>query len=42
METEIFDNLKDKIDIATIKKILDECTILNLVVNPNLDDGSIV
>ena len=38
METEIFDNLKDKIDISTIKKILEEGMILNLV-NANVDDG---
>ena len=42
METEILDNLKDKIDIATIKNILDDGKILNLMVNTNLDDGSIV
>ena len=42
METEIFDNLKDKIDIAIIKKILEEGKILNLVVNTIVDDGSIV
>lgn len=42
METEIFDNLKDKIDIATIKKILEEGKILNLVINTIVDDGSIV
>ncbi len=42
METEIFDNLKDKIDIVTIKKIIDDSKILNLVVNINEDDGSIV
>jgi len=42
METEIFDNLKDKIDNATIKKILDEGKVLKLVVNTNLDDGNIV
>jgi hypothetical protein len=42
METEIFDNLKDKIDLTTIKKILDEGNIINLVVSTNLDDGSIV
>lgn len=34
METEIFDNLKDKIDIVTIKKILDENKIIP--VNSNL------
>ena len=42
METEILDNLKDKIDVAIIKKILDDGKILNLMVNTNLDDGSIV
>ena len=42
METEIFDNLKDKIDVAIIKKILEEGMILNLVVNANVDDGNIV
>jgi hypothetical protein len=42
METEIFDNLKDKVDITTIKKILDEGNIINLVVSTNIDDGSIV
>lgn len=42
METEILDNLKDKIDTETIKKILDEGKILNLMINTNLDDGSIV
>jgi uncharacterized membrane protein len=42
METEILDNLKDKIDVATIKKILQEGMILNLVVNANVDDGNIV
>ena len=42
METEIMDNLKDKVDIITIKKILDEGKVLNLQVNPNVDDGSIV
>jgi hypothetical protein len=42
MESEIYDNLKDKIDAITIKKILDEYKILNLVVNTNIDDGNIV
>ena len=42
METEIFDNLKDKIDLVTIKNILDESRVLNLVVNSNIDDGNIV
>lgn len=42
METEIFDNLKDKIDVATIKKILDEGTIISLLVNTNLDNNSVV
>jgi hypothetical protein len=42
METEIFDNLKDKIDLVTIKNILDESRVLNLMVNSNLDDGNIV
>ena len=42
METEIFDNLKDKIDISIIKKILEEGKILNLVINTIVDDGSIV
>lgn len=42
MEPEIFDNLKDKIDANTIKKILEEGKVLNLGVNTNLDDGSIV
>ena len=42
METEIMDNLKDKVDLATIKKILEDGKIINLPVNPNMDDGSIV
>jgi hypothetical protein len=42
METEIMDNLKDKVDIITIKKILDEGKVLNLFINPNIDDGNIV
>jgi len=42
METEIFDNLKDKVDVSIIKKILDEGKVLNLPINGNLDDGSIV
>ena len=42
METEICDNLKDKIDTATIQKILEEGKILNLAVITNLDDGNIV
>ena len=29
METEIIDNLKDKIDVNTIRKILDESKILD-------------
>jgi hypothetical protein len=36
------DNLKDKVDIITIKKILDEGKVLNLFINPNIDDGNIV
>ena len=42
METEIMDNLKDKVDITTIKKILEDGKVLNLPINPNVDDGSIV
>ena len=42
METEICDNLKYKIDTATIQKILEEGKILNLAVITNLDDGNIV
>ena len=39
METEIFDNLKDKLDIVIIKNIIDEGTIisLNKVVEENLE-----
>ena len=42
METEIIDNLKDKVDITTIKKILEDGKILNLQVNQNTDNDSIV
>jgi hypothetical protein len=35
METEIFDNLKDKVDIETIKKILEEKPILTLQFDDN-------
>ena len=42
METEIMDNLKDKVDIATIKKILEDGKILNLQVNQNIENDSIV
>ena len=42
METEIFDNLKDKVDVSIIKKMLDEGRVLNLPINGNLDDGSMV
>jgi hypothetical protein len=42
METEIFDNLKDKVDVSIIKKMLDEGKVLNLPINGNLDDGSMV
>jgi hypothetical protein len=42
METEIMDNLKDKVDITTIKKILEDGKVLNLQINQNMDDGSIV
>ena len=42
METEIMDNLKDKVDITTIKKILEDGKILNLQVNQNIDNDSIV
>jgi hypothetical protein len=36
------DNLKDKVDITTIKKILEDGKILNLQVNQNIDNDSIV
>ena len=36
------DNLKDKVDIDTIKKILEDGKILNLQVNQNIDNDSIV
>ena len=39
METEILDNLKDKINTVIIKKILDENTVINLN-NNNLNDAS--
>ena len=42
MESEIYDNLKDKVDFNNIKKILEDCKILNLDVNQNIDDDSIV
>ncbi len=42
METEIFDNLKDKIDMVTIKRILDEGKVLNLVVNAKVEEGDMV
>jgi hypothetical protein len=42
METEIMDNLKDKVDITTIKKILEDGKILNLQVNQNIDNDSMV
>ena len=42
METEIMDNLKDKVDITTIKKILEDGKILNLQVNQNIDNESMV
>lgn len=42
METEIMDNLKDKVDITTIKKILEDGKILNLPVNQNIDNDSMV
>ena len=42
METEIMDNLKDKVDVATIKKILEDGKTINLHINPNIDDDSIV
>ena len=35
METEIIDNLKEKIDITTIKKIIEENRTLNLKINVN-------
>jgi hypothetical protein len=40
METEILDNLKDKINTVIIKKILDENTVINLNNNNNLNDAS--
>jgi hypothetical protein len=42
METEIMDNLKDKVDITTIKKILEDGKIINLQVNQNIDNDSMV
>lgn len=35
METEIIDNLKEKVDISTIKKIIEENRTLNLKINVN-------
>jgi hypothetical protein len=37
MESEIYDNLKDKIDIATIKKLLEENKILAIKTDKELD-----
>jgi hypothetical protein len=38
MESEIFDNLKDKIDVNTIKKIIDDNHFLNIKINIDNDD----
>jgi hypothetical protein len=38
MESEIFDNLKDKIDVNTIKKIIDDNHFLNIKINVDNDD----
>ena len=38
MESEIFDNLKDKIDVNTIKKIIDDNHFLNIKINIHNDD----
>jgi hypothetical protein len=38
MESEIFDNLKDKIDVNTIKKIIDDNQFLNIKINIDNDD----
>ena len=35
METEIIDNLKEKVDVSTIKKIIEENRTLNLKINVN-------
>ena len=41
MESEIIDNLKDKIEMSVLKKMLDEGKTLNLQINVNDDDSSV-
>jgi hypothetical protein len=38
METEIIDNLKDKLDINTVKKIVEDNKFLNVKMNNELND----
>ena len=38
METEIIDNLKDKLDINTVKKIVEDNKFLNVKMNDELND----
>jgi hypothetical protein len=38
METEIIDNLKDKMDINTIKKMIEDNKFLNVKMNNELND----
>ena len=41
METEIIDNLKDKIEMSTLKKMIEESKSLNLPINMDDDDSSV-
>ena len=41
METEIIDNLKDKIEMSTLKKIFEESKSLNLPINLDDDNSSV-
>ena len=41
METEIIDNLKDKIEMSTLKKMIEESKLLNLPINMDDDDSSV-
>ena len=38
METEIIDNLKDKLDINTVKKIFEDNKFLNVKMNNEVND----
>ena len=38
MESEVFDNLKDKVDIAIIKKVLDKLNTISIQINVDNDD----